>query len=292
MRALAEVPGCSGRRCCRHICPESSELVAAEPPRPIGFHPPRAVPDAAPPAGHGRSGGPRLSGQVGWAGWALRWWALARKAVQGQGEREGAATKWRLGGGGGVGAEEGGTDKMATGSAPRGWWSWGWGAWTSGWFGPGRGPVRGAVAAEAGNKMAAAKGESRGGQGSRPRLGAPDKETPLPLFVPLTGAAWSDSVRPWPCLPSARTLRSSAVWGWGRLAADNAQCRALQKVGARLSRPLGRRCWGEACSPYWVPGEGARAFLSPPLPTVGDSAAPGKPRESELSPRRDRVHDS
>lgn len=61
MRAVVEVPGCSGR-CCRHICPESSELVAAEPPRPIGFHPPRTLPDAAPPAGHGRSGGPRLSG--------------------------------------------------------------------------------------------------------------------------------------------------------------------------------------------------------------------------------------
>lgn len=38
--------------------------------------------------------------------------------MQGQGEREGAATKWRLGGGGGAGAEEGGADKMATGSAP------------------------------------------------------------------------------------------------------------------------------------------------------------------------------
>jgi len=37
--------------------------------------------------------------------------------------------------------------------------------------------------------MASAKGESRGGQGSRPRLGGPDKESPLPLVVPLTGAA-------------------------------------------------------------------------------------------------------
>lgn len=65
MRAPAGVPGCSGRRRCRHICPESSELVAAEPPGPIGCHPPRAVPAAAPLLGHGRSGGPRLSGQVG-----------------------------------------------------------------------------------------------------------------------------------------------------------------------------------------------------------------------------------
>lgn len=55
-----------------------------------------------------------------------RWLGRPCKA-KGRG-REGAATKWRLGGGGGVGAEEGGTDKMATGSAPRGWWSWGWGA--------------------------------------------------------------------------------------------------------------------------------------------------------------------
>lgn len=65
MRAPAGVPGCSGRRRCRHICPESSELVAAEPPGLIGCHPPRAVPATAPPVGHGRSGGPRLSGQVG-----------------------------------------------------------------------------------------------------------------------------------------------------------------------------------------------------------------------------------
>lgn len=51
-------------------------------------------------------------------------------------------------------------------------------------------------------------------------------------------------------------------------------------LGGRLARRMGSR------------GREGSAFLSLPLLSVGGTAAPGKPRESELSPWRDRVHDT
>lgn len=176
MRAVVEVPGCSGRRCCRHICPESSELVAAEPPRPHRL-------PSAPYAPRRRSAcrtwtiGRTSSIRLSWpsrpsatmvsAGWEGR----ARPRGEGGSGHKMAAGRGRGGRGGGGGRRQNGD-----GERPEGCGAGDGGPRTSGRLRPGRGPLRGAVAAEAGNKMAAAKGESRGGRGAAPASGVRQRD--------------------------------------------------------------------------------------------------------------------
>lgn len=117
---------------------------------------------------------------------------------------------------------------------------------------PGRGPLRGAVAAEAGNKMAAAKGESWGGRGSRPRLGGPTKRPR----------------RPAPCGQLWR--RRAAPSGPGR-ASLRPRPRGARRCGAEVGSPqttpraaLSGRCAGpREAMPEGPGGAGRRFSFSP-----------------------------
>lgn len=115
--------------------------------------------------------------------------------------------------------------------------------------------------------MAAAKGESRGGQGSRPRLGGLDKETSVPPLVPV--AARVEAVR---CGqgPAHLWVGPGGARRCGRRSARRRQrpVPCSPKGGCLALGPLRGDAGGEACSLYWAPGEGASAFLSLSLPSL------------------------
>lgn len=112
---------------------------------------------------------------------------------------------------GGAGAEEGGADKMATGSAPR--------AAEPGMGGPERAGGRGLGVARFGGRW-----QQKPGIKWRPRRASPGGEGGA---APASGVRQRDPAScgrftsgAGPCRPPAP--RSSALWGWGWFAADNA----------------------------------------------------------------------